>query len=164
MQDDQPGHPGGLSPHTHLHLKKKPKKNVQVWRLQSSSTDGQHPGGNCGLTKNRPFDQMIKSLSYANAWMGRTLGQFSRSKLQLIFEEIACSLAFPQLCHTLSHTAAFVTARTNCNTCQGRSFGGKMLNNIDSHIHAYTINTGRHEQADVQIYLPLCAYTCLYVF
>lgn len=107
---------------------------------------------------------MIKSLSYANAWMGRTLGQFSRSKLQLIFEEIACSLAFPQLCHTLSHTAAFVTARTNCNTCQGRAFGGEMLNNIDSHIHAYTINTGRHEQADVQIYLPLCAYTCLYVF
>ena len=90
-----------------------PLKRVPVWRLQSAGTDRQSPRGNCGFTKNRPFDQMIKSLSYANAWTGWTLGQFSRSKLQLIFEEIACSLAFPQLCHTVSHTAAFVTARTN---------------------------------------------------
>ena len=93
-----------------------PLKRVPVWRLQSAGTDRQSPRGNCGFTKNRPFDQMIKSLSYANAWTGWTLGQFSRSKLQLIFEEIACSLAFPQLCHTVSHTAAFVTARTNWNT------------------------------------------------
>lgn len=46
---------------------------------------------------------MIKSLSYANARTGRTVGQFSGSKLQLIFEEIACSLAFLS-CVTLAHT------------------------------------------------------------
>lgn len=41
-------------------------------------------------------------------------------------------------CVTLSHTAAFVIARTNWNTWQGRVFWGKIFNNIDIHNHTHT--------------------------
>lgn len=151
---------GFSSPYTYLPFKESAGLEItELWM------DRQSPRGNCGLTKNRPFDQMIKSLSYANVWTGRTLGQFSRSKLQLIFEEIACSLAFPQLCHPLSHTAAFVTARTIWDTWQGRPFWGKMLNNIDIHTHTHykSMHTwaGRYV---IQMYPSLCVYMFIPMF
>lgn len=131
------GHSAGAPKGFPLPTLTSPQKGAQVWRWHSSGTEEQSPRGNCGLTKKRPFDQMIKSLSYANAWTGWTSGQFSGSKLQLIFEEIACSRAFAQLCHTRSHTAAFVTARAIWNMWQGRPFWGKMLKNIDIHTHTH---------------------------
>ena len=94
---------------------------------------------------------------------GGTEGQFSRSKLQLIFEEIACSLAFPQLCHTLSPIAAFVIARTNWNTCQGRSFWGKMFNNTDIHTHTHYKYTHTWTGRYIHISLSMHVYIHVYI-
>lgn len=102
---------------------------------------------------------MIKSLSYANAWMGRTLGQFSRSKLQLIFEEIACSLAFPQLCHTRTHSCL-------CHSQDQLKHVSKKIflrQNFLSCPHlTHTIKTCTCEQANIQMYI--CLYVCIAIY
>jgi hypothetical protein len=86
------------------------------------------PRWNRGLTKNRPVDRMIKSLSYANAWTGRAFTNLARVNYNWFSKKLLVLVPFLG-CATHS-CLCFCHSQDQLSTCQGRPFWGTMTDEM----------------------------------